>query len=55
MAGEEFDLRALEQLLEVPGIQMELELSSSMGGTLPQQDSHLVGVPMQDRRWFVAC
>jgi len=55
MAWEEFNLRALERLLELPGLQMELELSSSMGGTLPQQDSHLVGVAMQDRRWFVAC
>ena len=45
MAGEEFNLRALERLLELPGLQMELELSSSMGGTLPQQDSHLVCQP----------
>ena len=42
MAGDEFDLRALEQLLELPCIQMELELSFSMGGTLSLQDSHLV-------------
>jgi len=54
MAGEEFNLLALERLLELPGLQMELELSSFMGGTLSQQDSHLVGGPMQERRWFVA-
>lgn len=54
MAGEEFNLRALERLLELPGLQMELELNSFMAGTLPQEDSHLVGVAMQERRWFVA-
>lgn len=50
MAAEEFDLHDLERLLELPGLQMELELSSSMGERHLQQDSHLVGVPMQDRR-----
>ena len=45
MAGEEFNLLALERLLELPGLQMELELSSFMGGTLSQQDSHLVRQP----------